>query len=215
MPILTLDPNLQPFEVGATLFAALAFPSPKEEDARRNAANAWCAEVIGRTAAADPALREELRGSFPEYAALDQREIKRRLRTARRRFRDRMVAARMARAFVIEALTGTPARLPAGMARLSLNQLSELVKREAGQHDPENVEKRVWRPSRPAIHLAIAAEVGGFVRDGPTPRLDYDIQDAEFHDFVVRAGETFEWLVLNDERFGVSDDELLKVRWAS
>jgi hypothetical protein len=147
MPTLTLDPNLEPFEVGARLFAVLAFPSPAEEAARADAANAWCAEVIARTAAADPALGQQLRHGFSEYAALDERDIKRRLRTARRRFRDRMVAARMARAFVIEALTGVPAELPAGMPRLSLNQLSELVKREAGQHEPENVEKRTWRPA--------------------------------------------------------------------
>jgi hypothetical protein len=67
-----------------------------------------------------------------------------------------MIAARMAYPFLKEAESGKLPALPAGLKRFSLNQMAELVLSDAGQADAENVETRIWRPSRPVIHLATA-----------------------------------------------------------
>jgi hypothetical protein len=61
-----------------------------------------------------------------------------------------MVAAKVAIAFLQTAVGHRP-NLASSVKRRSLNQLSELVMREANQSSPENFETRVWRPSLPVI----------------------------------------------------------------
>ena len=140
MRILTIDAGkLEPFEIGARLMAILAFPNASEVAELTAAQQALCTEHVSVTADADPELGDELRQRFPDYSKLDRGTIRKHLRKTRTRYRDRMVAARMARGFFQEALTKMPAVLPESMARLSLNELSKLVLSESGQSDSENV----------------------------------------------------------------------------
>jgi hypothetical protein len=60
-----------------------------------------------------------------------------------------MIAGRMAVAFLKEALPGQVLKLPQGLKRLSINQLSRLVLDDTRFTDPHNVETRIWRPSLP------------------------------------------------------------------
>ena len=82
----------------------------------------------------------------PIYAFRLQQDISRDLRTLERRSRDRMIAGRMGIGFLKEAVTG---QIPAGLKRLSINELAELVLDDAGYSEPQNVETRIWRPSLP------------------------------------------------------------------
>jgi hypothetical protein len=59
-----------------------------------------------------------------------------------------MIAGRMGIGFLKEAVTG---QVPAGLKRLSINELAELVLDDAGYSEPQNVETRIWRPSLPVI----------------------------------------------------------------
>lgn len=70
-----------------------------------------------------------------------------------------MAAARMAIAYLKEAATGQVPKLPPGIKRLSLNQLSEMVLKDTRERMPENVETRIWGESVPVIHIASAVEV--------------------------------------------------------
>jgi hypothetical protein len=60
------------------------------------------------------------------YALRPQGEIDRDLRTLQRRLRDRMIAGRMAIGFLKEAVTGEIPELPAGIKRMSVNQMAQL-----------------------------------------------------------------------------------------
>lgn len=80
------------------------------------------------------------------------------MKTLGRRLRDRMVAAHIAMGFLQHAAGQTP-KLPPGVARLSLNELTAYVSSQARQSDPGNTESRVWRPSIPVIHLAEATAI--------------------------------------------------------
>jgi hypothetical protein len=90
-----------------------------------------------------------------KYAFRDVRTIKTDLKIIDRLVRDRMVAAEVAIAFLQKA-QGCAPKLPSAVNRLSINQLSQFLKKRAKQSNAENFETRVWRPSLPVIHLAAA-----------------------------------------------------------
>jgi len=205
----------QPFEIGAMLLAILAFPSGTEDKLCQDAKEALCADVVRATISADLKSAAEWRAAYPAYAGLDAKESRRRLRTFERRMRDRMVAARMALGFLEEGISGVPARLPFSMARHSINELSKLVASQSGQSDPENVERRTWRDTRPVIHLASAIQVLMRRRaPGPQP-FGYRLDDAQLHGEVIELARFHEQKVLCDPRFGVRDEQLIRIRRGS
>ena len=74
----------EPFEIGARLFAILAFPGTNEAVERRRAANAWCAGIINCTKQQEPASAAGLDAKYPRYAAMDQRSINQALRKTKK-----------------------------------------------------------------------------------------------------------------------------------
>jgi hypothetical protein len=151
----------------------------------------------------------------PIYGALRVRDCKRSLRGLPRRLRDRMVAARMAYPFLKEAESGEAFDLPAGVKRISLNEMAALVLTDARHSDPENVETRIWRPSRPVIHLASAAH-GYLHLVGPSAGLGFVpfMTDREALEYVVRTAEYVESLVAKSRRLRINPETLIKFRLA-
>ena len=74
-------------------------------------------------------------------------------------------------AFLRETLPGQVLGLPPTVKRLSINQLAVLVLEDTQFTDPHNVETRIWRPSRPVVHLASAIQVYLTLREADTPRI--------------------------------------------
>ena len=201
-----LDPaKLEAFEIGAWLMAILAFPGPDEAAGRREAAEAWGADAVRVSCAADPSRIQEFHDHFPVYAAIDIREQKRRLRTFSGRLRRRMVAARMSLGFLEEAITGERAKLPAGMANMSLDALCRLVQRQTSESDPQNLEHRVWRSSRPVIHLAAAVQIvlRHMSLEPGAEVVNYPMGNNTAHQIVIHIAQYFEAFVLKDPRLGV------------
>src|SRR5712672_1686219 len=150
--------QLEVYEAGALLLTWLAYPHEnKEDDERRSRVHtALCACALRAKCEMDPVWANSPQSVKPIYLCQTERDLNRSLRTLQRRLRDRMVAARMAYPFLKEAETGEVPELPPSVKRLSINQMAELVLTDAGHTDPENVETRIWRESRPVIHLASA-----------------------------------------------------------
>lgn len=214
--VLTLDAaKLEPFEIGASIFAVLAFPNLVEAGMMRSASEALCADTLRVTCLAEPHRVEELRRLYPGYAAIDERESRRRLRTFKRRLNDRMVAARMSMGFFYEAFATAPATLPSEMKRHSLNQLSELVLKESRQSNPDNVEKRIWRGSLPVIHIAAAYQWMMRYCEDKGAAFTMDLQNLEEHRRILALSEIHEEIVLTDRRFGVKADNLVRLRLAA
>jgi len=197
-------------EIGAQLLATLCFPD--NEERRQAAARGFCAELINWNIVEFPERAAELRERYSDYAGMFPWEVKRALRGTRTLLRYRAVAGRMGRGFLQERHYGRPAILPFPMERLSLNQLSMLVQREARQSDPENVEKRIWRPSRKVIGLAVAFDQ--LVDSGAANDNGFWLQDLATIDQIIEKAIHHESLVLEDPRFGVTVEELVRVRWA-
>lgn len=146
------------YEAGAVLLTVLALPGGT--DLKRGEVHAsLCAlalrtmyDDLGAPEAMSPQLMKQI------YALRDPERIEQDRKMLFRRFRDRMVAARMAIAYLKWAETGEPPELPGGK-RVTLNNLSDMVLATAGGGDSGNVETRVWRPSLPVIHVAAAVAV--------------------------------------------------------
>jgi hypothetical protein len=204
----TISGDQMPFEVGAQILGVLAFPG--DIGRARAAANAWCAELVQANIEAFADTADEVRADYPHYASMFRWEIRRQLRSAKTQLRNRAVAARMSRGFFFENVYSRPPELPEGMRTLSLNQLSILVQRESGQSDPENTEKRIWRTSRSIIHLAAAfdREIGSRAVNDNDLRID----DHELMNRVLKRAEWHEQIVVKDPRFGISTDDLVRVR---
>jgi hypothetical protein len=219
MTVRLMDFNrIELYEAGAMLVTLLAFPgdSADDEEQRSRVHASLCSSMLRATyeAAADWAISPQ--SVKPIYSFQTQRDCKRNLQTLPRRLRDRMVAARMAYPFLKEAETGETPELPAGIKRLSLNQMAELVLSDIGHADPENVETRIWRPSRSVIHLA--SSVHGYLHlaapaaesEGIMPLMTSRI----VIEYIIRNAEYCESLVAKSPRLGIDAGQLIKIRLA-
>ena len=156
MDISVVDLNrVEVYEAGASLITLLAYPREREEVWAQVHAS-LCSYALRIRSASEPDQATVPQPIKPIYAFRLEQDISRDLRTLERRMRDRMIAGRMGIGFLKEAVTG---RVPEGLKRLSINELAELVRDDAGYSEPENVEARIWRPSLPVIHLATALQV--------------------------------------------------------
>jgi hypothetical protein len=186
---LVLDSKNQSlFECGASLLALLAFPSSTDAE-RAEIAASLCSKHL-RAKFKEAGNPEELVKA--KYAFRDEQTIKKDLKKLDRAVRDRMVAAKVVIALLQSAVGHRP-NLPSSVKRLSLNQLAEVMMREADQSIPENFETRVWRPSLPVIHLAAAVAVAINDRERMgEQRTSYGnvISDVEFLFNVLRRKNT-------------------------
>src|SRR5581483_5312453 len=146
--------HLSLFECGAALLALLAFPSATDAE-RTEIAASLCASHL-RAVFKESGNPDDLVKA--KYAFRDEQLIKKDLKTIDRLVRDRLVAAEVVIPFLQKAEGHSP-RLPSGIKRLSINQLSEFLMGRAEQSIPENFKSRVWAPSLPVIHLAAAVAV--------------------------------------------------------
>jgi hypothetical protein len=118
----------------------------------------------------------------------------------------------MAIAFLKEALPGHPLTLPAGMKRLSINQLTELVLDQFPGSD--NVETRIWRPSLPVIHLCSTVQI--FLSQlepeiGPVAS-EALLLDRNAIELVIRTAEYHETVLAQSRHLRIDPDKVIRIR---
>ena len=147
----------------------------------------------------------------PIYAFRLQQDISRDLRTLERRIRDRMIAGRMGIGFLKEAVTG---QVPAGLKRLSINELAELVLDDAGYSEPQNVETRIWRPSLPVIHLATALQLLLHLGDPQIGPIGYEalLLGRGVIELVIRTAEYHRVLFTQCRSLRLDPESLIRIR---
>ena len=219
MRLIVIDfDRLEVYEAGALLLTWLAYPGENKGDDERRARvhAALCACALRARCEMDPNWASLPQLIKPIYLCQTERECNQSFRTFPRRLRDRMVGARMAYPFLMEAETGELPELPPSVKRLSINQMAELVLTDAGHTDPENVENRIWRESRPVIHLATA--VHGYLHRVEAKTGPLGLGPLFFHrsilEYVIRNAEHCEALVARSSGLHVDPEKLLKIRLA-
>jgi len=127
-----------------------------------------------------------------------------------------MAAARMAIACLQEASGGKAPKLPPGIKRLSINQLSQMVLADTRESMPENVEVRVWGASLPVIHLASAIAVLADMADrakGTKFSIAHLLVERRAIEWVVRTAEEYRAL-LERSRLKINPKRLIEIRLA-
>jgi hypothetical protein len=202
--------HLSLFECGANLLALLAFPSTTEAK-RAEIAASLCASHLRAMFNASGNPDELVKA---KYAFRDEQMIKKDLKTIQRLVRDRMVAAKVAIAF-LQGAVGHGPKLPSSVKRLSINQFAELVMKEANQSIPENFKTRVWRPSLPVIHLAaaVAVAINDRERRGEMKTsFGNMIADDEFLFDVLRYTIEYE-IIIKNNKLRIDAKKLVSIRF--
>ena len=212
--------QLELYEAGGILLALLAYPEDGggADDERGALHRSLCALALKRRCVQDPAWAMEPQRIRPDYACLDSGVITHDCRTFLRRLRDRMIAGSMFLSFLREALGQAPASASPGHRHVSLNNLSEAIADEGfGPTDPEGVEKTVWRPSRPVVHLAAA--LGIAAQNAPRESLGPSLPEALLTnrwliESVVELAEGLVALIPRAPRLPLDPGQLIRVRLA-
>jgi hypothetical protein len=200
------------YEAGASLLTLLTYPDESEE-VRSEVHASLCAYALRAQCEMDPDWAIRPKPIKPIYALRRPHDNDRHLRTFERRLRDRMVAGRMAIGFLKEAVTG---QIPAGIKRLSINEMAELVLEDAGYTEPENVETRIWRPSLPVIHLASALQLLLHLAEpecGPIG-LEALLVAREVIELLVRTAEYHESVIEQSRYLRLDPENMIRVRLA-
>lgn len=210
-----IDFNQNPvYEGGATLLALLACPA-NARLANRNADlhASLCGRALWTHHLSN--LEDWTRITVkPQHVFRDAKVIDRDTNFVAKRLGERLVAGRMAIPFLQKAELGHLPDLPSAIKRLSVNQMAEFVLDDIGQADPNNVERRVWAPSGPVIHLAAAAAMIGqeLRRKGIQTGLEYLLLCRELIEAIVLRAKLLEELIAKDPRFPVKAETLIRVR---
>ena len=204
--------QMEVYECGAKLLALLACPADSEEARREELYLSLCGRALWSRylAAPDDWTPITVR---PQHVFRHPDRIDSDVAFVGKRFGERMVAGRMAVPFFWHAELGDRLMLPRQIERLSVNQMAEYVLEDAGLADPENVESRFWRPSRPVIHLAAAAFIGQQMKKAGEPfSQETFLLNRELIECVLRKAEELETLIANDPKFPVKPDQLIRFR---
>jgi hypothetical protein len=211
MDISVVDLNrVEVYEVGASLITLLAYPREREEVWAQVHAS-LCSYALRIRSASEPDRATVPQPIKPIYAFRLEQDISRDLRTLERRMRDRMIAGRMGIGFLKEVVTG---RVPEGLKRLSINELAELVRDDAGYSEPENVEARIWRPSLPVIHFATALQVLLHLSDPQIGSIGYEasLLGRGVIELVIRTAEYHRVLFTRCRSLRLDPESLIRIR---
>ena len=209
--------RLPAYEAGAVLFSYLAYPEPGVgDDAQRaDARAALCNRALHAIGNEDENWRWSVQSLAPAYLLMSDREVARVLRRFDRLIEDRLTAARMAIPFLQEAETGAPAKVPERSTPGSIAQMAEFVLPGTTENDPVNVRSRIWSPSLPVLHIAVATEIAfSLALKANVPKLAATdlVRSPDLIRFVVSEAEKYEVLLTLAPKLELALERLVRFR---
>ncbi|MFL6720451.1 MAG: hypothetical protein ACJ8FT_01430 [Sphingomonas sp.] len=199
-------------ESGARYFAALAFPTPCEAEDRCAAEFAKAALYLHDANRVDESDSPFEDPRLNKLVALDPQWCRARVRTMYRRLKDRADVARAVRPWMLETFD-EPHRPMPGIKKFTQRQIS-LYLCGGDVTKSDNFQKRVWRPSRAALHMAIAQDLALSLLDiGQS--VNVDLASIDLIKAMADFAERLVPKLCSDRRFGVGETELLRLQWVA
>ena len=200
-------------ETSARFFAALAFPGVDQVTDRQDAVAAWAGSYLHEQNRVDQTDEPFEDRRLNEFVSLPPRWCKRTMRNASRKLRGRYILARALRPWVQEAL-GLTQILPPGVDKSTQQKISLWLFNDDGD-SANNFRKRVWRPSLPVAHIAIAHDLifSGYGREQMT--FTTNLANVGLIELIVGLARHMEAVVCGTPRFKVAPDELLHFEWVA
>lgn len=198
-------------ESGARYFAALAYPMKADFQDRTSAAAAWVATYLHKINEVDGSNDPFEDTRLNLFACLPPSWCRATLRTAMRRLRDRSDCARAVRPWILELLGGHHAPVP-GVAKFTQRQIALYLCNNQPQR-AANFERRVWRASRPVIHMAAANDLYLSAIDPEGKDTGVDLSSVELIKNRVAQAAQLQPLIAADPRFGIEADEQITLTW--
>jgi len=200
-------------ETGARFYALLAFPAASEQQQREEAALAKAAEYLHEANRVDGSDLPFEDPRLNELVSLSLDWCRPRVRTLKRRLKDRGEIAQALRPWVRQVLGGSH-RPVAGIKKFTQRQISLFlcgndVERAA------NFQKRVWRPSRPVLHICVAQDFWMTLKGFCPGTHDIDLASIYEVESIVHLSNQFARYLCSDPRFGVNEATLLKLEWVT
>jgi hypothetical protein len=212
--LVTIDTaRLHTYEIGAFLLTLLADPEHQADARNVEVQRTLCARALWfaqMDQPEDPDAEIQVRS---EYLWKDPAVVNREVRRIGKVLGARMIAGRMAQ-FYIQPLVNPDFKLPPSLKRRSLNEVAAYVLADAGQADAKNVIARMWRPSRPVIHLCAAAAFVAQerIRSGVKTGLETFLLDPLHLAAVLRVAQDYETIVDSDPSFPGKGTDLTRLR---
>ena len=206
-------------ETGARYFAALAFPGAADDAARRDAVAAWVASYLHEANRVDESNAPFADKRLNTFVGLSPQWCRAKLRTGQRRLADRAELARAVRPWVRDHL-GVPHEPVPGVKKFTQRQIALYMAREEASHGDlieraANFQKRVWRPGRPVLHLAIARDRLLCAIGSEETDFGLDLAASSLFAEFVDESQPIAQYIVTDARFGVSMDDLLHLEWVA
>ncbi|MDP8998351.1 MAG: hypothetical protein M3O03_15335 [Pseudomonadota bacterium] len=209
--VLVLDAEADTtYEKGAKLLSFVAYPKAEEAGKREVFRNALCHWALKHDCETHPEDNAPITIK-PAYFGFDRVQVDRHINFLDKELGKRLIAGRMAVAYLKWFKGG---RIPAEFGNihsLSLDKIVEFIFRSEGYGTPDNFETRIWRPSRPVIHFAAALMVVGqdIKRSGKELHAMHLLADNEVLTSVITNAINFAQTIRENPGFPAAPEQLV------
>ena len=201
------------YEKGAKFLALLTYPALEDAGRRRTLQNALCYKALWDDHLAHPGDQTPITAK-PQYLFANQNVVESQFKRVAKTVEQRLIAGRIAMAFLQRAELGDKMVLPPEVKRLSIDQMVSYVAATEGYKHAENLETRRWRPTRQIIHFAAALAAVGQerARQKRPISLNHLLADNDLLADIIERAVMFAKLIEMDNQFPVNYKELIQVR---
>ena len=201
------------YEKGAKFLALLTYPALEDEGRRRTLQNALCYKALWQDHLAHTGDQTPITAK-PQYLFANQTAVESQFKRVAKTVEQRLIAGRIAMAFLQRAELGDKMVSPKGLERVNIDRMLIYVAENEPSVDIGNFESRKWRPTAPVIHFvaALAAVGQERMKQNKPISLNHLLVDNDLLADIIERAIMFARLIKTDPQFPVSYEELIKVR---
>jgi hypothetical protein len=201
------------YEAGAALLTEVALGlDDSNKWSRPTMHAALCGHILRWTAELSEEWRWTPQYVKPGYLLVPADEVDRAIRFVAKRINQRLMAAHTAIPF-LQQLVAPSKPLPAGLEPLSLNRATEHTLLGSDRYDGHNFEARVFRPSKPVLHIAcaMALAVDEAERRGSKLAIEHFLAFPELLRWTAEMSNQIADLLVQQAQFKIEAGSLVRV----